>query len=399
MTSDPPARDPAPAETLRPATPADVGLLPGPIDQISAHVAAGMQPQGSANRPLFPGAVVLVGHGGRIVKKEAFGYAVRYADATPTLLSPEQRVPTSPDTIYDLASLTKLFTSIVAMTLVDQGRLDLAAPVAAFLPAFASHGKSGITVEQLLTHTSGLRPDPAPSLWQLPDDERAGAVLDTVPAAPPGVRHYYADRNLIVLALAAEALTGTSLDVLVRDRITGPLAMTSTMFNPPRSLLPRIAAQEYQTNPPRGMVRGVVHDENAWAFGGVAGHAGVFSDADDLAILAQTMLNGGRYGDVRILSDGAVAQLLTDHNAHLGAQPQGLGFELNRDWYMGALATPATAGHTGFTGTAIVIDPATATFTILLTNAVHPCRSWGSINPVRRAVADDVARSLAGAGH
>jgi len=386
-------------ETLRPGTPAEVGLLPGPIDLISAHLTAGMRPQGSGRRPLFPGAVVLVGHRGRVVKREAFGYAVLYSDATPTLLPPEQRVPTSSDTVYDLASLSKLFTSIVAMQLVDRGRLDLAAPVFAYLPAFASDGKSRITVEQLLTHTSGLSPDSTRPLWLVPVSERPGAILDSAPAAAPGTRYHYADLNLMVLTLVVQALTGTPLDVLVRDWITVPLGMTSTTFNPPAGLLPRVAAQEYQTSPPRGMVRGSVHDENAWAQGGVAGHAGMFSDADDLAILAQTILNGGGYGDARILSERAVARMLTNHNAHIGGHHQGLGFELNRDWYMGGLATPRTAGHTGFTGTAIVIDPTTATFAILLTNAVHPSRSWGSINSVRHAVADDVARSISGARH
>jgi CubicO group peptidase (beta-lactamase class C family) len=385
---------PAPSETLRPGSPADVGQLPGPNEQISADIAAGTRPQGGGNHPLFPGAVVLVGHRGRIVKNEAFGHAVLYADAAGTLLPAEQRVPARTDTIYDLASLSKLFTSMVAMRLVEQGRLDLSAPVVTYLPAFASHDKGAITVEQLLTHTSGLLPDPVPPLWQVPEEQRVSAVLDTTPAAPPGTR-YYADLNMMVAALIAQALTGTTLDVLVREWITAPLTMTSTMYNPPASLLPRIAAQEHQSNPSRGMVRGIVHDENAWALGGVAGHAGVFSTADDLAILAQTLLDGGSYGHARILSEHTVAQMLTDRTG----QHQGLGFELNRQWYMGALATPYTAGHTGFTGTDIVIDPTTASFVILLTNAVHPSRSWGSINPVRRAVADDVARALSGAGH
>jgi serine-type D-Ala-D-Ala carboxypeptidase len=388
-----------PAATLRPGTAAEAGLLQGPIDRISADVAAGLRAQGSGERPLFAGAVVLVGHRGRVVKREAFGYAVRYSDAAPTQLPAERRVATSTDTVYDLASLSKLFTSIVAMQLVDQGRLDISAPVVAYLPAFASHGKSGITVAQLLTHTSGLRPDPTTPLWQLPDDARASAILRTAPVAPPGTRYHYADLNLMVVALIACALTGAGLDMLVHEWITRPLAMTSTTFNPPASMLPRIAAQEYQPNPARGMVRGVVHDENAWALGGVAGHAGMFSDADDLAVLAQTILNGGSYGQARILSEDAVVQMLTNYNAHLDGQHQGLGFELNRAWYMGMLATPYTAGHTGFTGTALVIDPSTATFSILLTNAVHPSRSWGSVNPVRRAVADDVARSIAGTGH
>lgn len=383
-----------PARTLRPGTPEQVGLLPGPIGQVPADVDAGMQPQGTGNHPLFPGAVSLIGHDGRIVSETAHGYAVLYSDDAPTLLPPDQRVPTRTDTIYDLASLSKLFTSIVAMKLMDQHRLDPDAPVVQYLPAFASHGKSDITISQLLTHSSGLMPDPVPALWTLPPDQRINGILDTTPEAPAGSEYKYSDINLMTMALVEQAITGKTLDVLVHDWITGPLHMTSTMYNPPASLLPRIAAEEYQRVPDRGMVRGVVHDENAWALGGVAGHAGVFSDADDLAILAQTMLNGGVYGHTRILSEQAVVEMLTNRNQAFVGQNQGYGFELYQHWYMGALATPYTMGHTGFTGTDIVIDPTTNTFSILLTNAVHPSRSWGSTNPVRRAVTYDVARSI-----
>jgi CubicO group peptidase (beta-lactamase class C family) len=383
-----------PARTLSPGTPEQVGLLPGPIAQVSADVDAGMQPQGSGNHPLFPGAVSLVGHDGRIVSRTAHGYAVLYSDDAPTLLPPDQRVPTRTDTIYDLASLSKLFTSLVAMKLIDQDRLDPDAPVVQYLPAFASHGKSDITIGQLLTHTSGLLPDPVPALWTLPPDQRINGILDTTPEAPAGSGYKYSDINLMTMALVEQAITGKTLDVLVHDWITGPLHMTSTMYNPPAYLLPRIAAEEYQRVPDRGLVRGVVHDENAWALGGVAGHAGVFSDADDLAVLAQTMLNGGVYGHTRILSERAVVDMLTNRNQAFVGQNQGYGFELYQHWYMGALATPYTMGHTGFTGTDIVIDPTTNTFSILLTNAVHPSRSWGSTNPVRRAVTYDVARSI-----
>ncbi|HZC27792.1 MAG TPA: serine hydrolase [Actinopolymorphaceae bacterium] len=384
-----------PATTLRPGTPQQAGLLPGPIERIPADVEAGMLPQGTGNHPLFPGAVSLVGHNGRVVERTAHGYAVLYSDDVPTLLPPDQRVPTRTDTIYDLASLSKLFTSIVAMQLVDQHRLDLDAPVVRYLPAFAAHGKTDITIAQLLTHTSGLLPDPVPALWTLPPDQRVNGILDTTPEAPAGSEYKYSDINLMTMALVEQAITGATLDVLVHDWITGPLHMTSTMYNPPAALLPRIAAEEYERVPDRGMVRGVVHDENAWALGGVAGHAGVFSDADDLAILAQTMLNGGVYGSTRILSERAVVEMLTNRNQAFVGQNQGYGFELYQHWYMGALATPYTAGHTGFTGTDIVIDPTTKSFSILLTNAVHPSRSWGSTNPVRRAVTNDVARAIA----
>ena len=207
------------------------------------------------------------------------------------------------------------------------------------------------------------------------------AILNTAPVAPPNTQYVYSDLNMMTLALVEQQITGKTLDKLVSEQITGPLHMTSTMYNPPASLLPRIAAEEYQRVPDRGLVHGQVHDENAWALGGVAGHAGVFSDAHDLAILAQTMLNGGRYGHTRILSKQSVTAMLTNLNQAYVGQNHGYGFELYQTWYNGALATPYTAGHTGFTGTDIVIDPTTQSFSILLTNAVHPEPQLGFDQP------------------
>lgn len=382
-----------PARTLRAGSAEQAGLLAASIARISSDVGAGLLAHGGEAHPLFPSAVALVAHNGWIVSRSAHGHAVRYADSH-TMLPTDQRVAAEPRTMYDLASLSKLFTSIAAMQLVDGGRLELAAPVVRYLPAFASHDKGDITISNLLTHTSGLRPDPAPALWQLAGDQRIGSILDTTPQAAPNAAYIYSDLNMLTLQLVLHAVTGKPLDALVRNGITRPLRMTSTMYNPPVRYLPRIAATEYETTPERGMVHGVVHDENAWALGGVAGHAGVFSTADDLAVLAQTMLNGGTYGAVRILTERAVTAMLTNLNGGYPGDDHGLGFELYQHWYMGALATPYTAGHTGFTGTAIVIDPTTGSFSILLTNAVHPSRSRGSTNPVRRAVADDLARAI-----
>jgi hypothetical protein len=142
------------------------------------------------------------------------------------------------------------------------------------------------------------------------------------------------------------------------------------------------------------MVRGSVHDENAWSLNGVAGHAGVFSTADDLAVLAQTIINGGSYGRHRILKRETVAALLHNENAAFPGDSHGLGFELDQRWYMDGLSSPITAGHTGFTGTSIVIDPTSKSFVILLTNRVHPSRDWGSNNPARRDVARDMALAI-----
>jgi hypothetical protein len=191
-----------------------------------------------------------------------------------------------------------------------------------------------------------------------------------------------------------EAVTGSTLDRVIAQGITGPLHMADSMFNPPASLRPRIAAEEYQPSTGRGIVWGTVHDENAYCVGGVSGHAGMFSTAHDLAVLAQALLNGGRYEHTRILSEDSVRLLFTNFNQAFPSDSHGLGFELDQRWYMDGLNSPVTAGHTGYTGTSIVLDPLSKSFVILLTNRVHPSRNWGSNNPSRRAVARDLALAL-----
>jgi CubicO group peptidase (beta-lactamase class C family) len=213
--------------------------------------------------------------------------------------------------------------------------------------------------------------------------------------AEPGSRYLYSDLNLITLGALAAEVTGMPLDVLIRDGITGPLRMHDTGYNPSPSVRDRVAATEFQVLPDRGLVWGDVHDENAWSFGGVAGHAGIFSTARDLSILAQTMINGGSNGGREILRTETVEQMITNETAQFPGDDHGLGFELNQRWYMGDLSSLRTAGHTGYTGTSLVIDFSSGSFVILLTNRVHPSRSWGSINPARVAAADGLAAALA----
>jgi CubicO group peptidase (beta-lactamase class C family) len=383
----------APPTRLRPSTPREAGLRTEEIDAMLNELRGFMEPQGTA-RPLYPGAVVLVGHDSKVAVHEAMGYAVKYADAEGAELPADQQVRMRRDTIFDMASVTKLFTSIVVMQQVERGLIDLNAPVASYLPAFAVNGKQAVTVRQLLTHTSGL-PSWLPLWRDWPDKAaRIKATLEVVPSAPPDTRYTYSDLNLITLGVLAEHVTGEPLDALVSKGITEPLGMRDTGFNPPASKLDRIAATEYEANPPRGMVRGSVHDENAWSFGGVAGHAGIFSTAQDLAILCQTVLAGGRYANTRILRPDTVEQMLTDYNEAFPTHAHGLGFELSQRFYMGGLTAPQTAGHTGFTGTSVVIDPLSRSFVILLTNRVHPSRSWSSVNPARRVATNRVAQAL-----
>lgn len=377
-----------PSTTLGAADPANVGLDPAPIEEAVAQVRAHEVPVGSAAYPLYPGAVGLLGHQGKVVRTDASGWAVAYGDEG-VALPDDARVPMREDTIFDLASVSKLFTSIAVVQLVQEGRVALDEPLATYLPEFAAGGKEEVTVRQLLTHTSGFvswLP-----LWSAyPDPEsRIAAVMAQPLDAPPGTRYLYSDLNLISLGVLVERLRGEPLDQVVADRITRPLGMTDTGYNP--TAVDRTAATEYQASPPRGVVRGEVHDENAWSLGGVAGHAGVFSTAGDLAILSQTLLNGGRYGDARILSPASVRLMVTDLNQAFPGDAHGLGFELDQRWYMDAMSGPRTAGHTGYTGTSIVIDFDTHSFAILLTNRVHPSRDSGSINPARR----EWARGLA----
>ena len=337
-----------------------------------------------------PGAVVLVMRDGKVVQEQAYGHAVRYADKNKTPLGP---VPMRTDTIFDIASLSKLFTATAAMQLHDQGRFRLDDPVVKYLPEFAQGDvKKRVTIRQLLTHTSGFE------AW-LPlykegsnREERLQAALRHPLQGRPGEKCVYSDLNLITLGVLVERLSGQRLDAYVRRHITEPLGMRDTMYNPPAAQKPRIAATEDQ--PGRGLVWGQVHDENAWSLGGVAGHAGVFSTARDLAIFAQMMLGGGAYQGVRVLSKSAARQMGQNQLPPALGDQQGLGWELNQGWYMDALSTPYTLGHTGFTGTSIVVSRRDQTVLILLTNRVHPTRETPSINPLRRAAARQVALQI-----
>ncbi|ASO17930.1 CubicO group peptidase (beta-lactamase class C family) [Actinoalloteichus hoggarensis] len=390
-------RDVSDCAPLRPGTPAEAGLDPTPIEEALEAVRSSTTGVG-AEHPLFPGAVVVLVHDGIVTTSEAAGHALRYADGDGTELPVAAQIPTSEDTIFDLASLSKLFTSIVIMQQVEQGRIRLDRPVAEYLPEFATAGKDSVTVRQLLTHTSGL--PPFLLLWRdWPDvPSRLHASLTAELQAEPGSAYIYSDLNMIALAVLAERVTGRSLPDLVRTGITEPLGMIDTGYLPEPAETGRIAATEFQSEPPRGMVHGEVHDENAWSLNGTAGHAGVFGTAGDLAILGQTMLNEGCYDGRRILRPGTVRQMLTDHNAAFPENPRGLGFELNQSFYMGELAGPDTAGHTGYTGTSLVIDRANGSIAILLTNRVHPSRDRGSINPARVAVADGLAAARLSTG-
>ncbi|MCW3820106.1 beta-lactamase family protein [Micromonospora sp. DR5-3] len=394
-------------DTLRAGSASEVGLLPEHVDRMPADLAAYLEPtQDHPGHPAFAGAVVLAAKDGVVVQHAAVGTAVRYSAVGPppalaaVELPDDQQLPMRPDTIFDLASVSKLFTTIVVMQQVERGLVDLDAPVARYVPEFAAGGKSSVTVRMLLTHTSGLPAfTPLWSRYPTPAERFAAALATPLAAgATPGAQYVYSDLGLIALGVLVERVTGRPLADLVREGVTAPLGMVDTGYNPGPELRSRIAATEYQPYAGRGMVWGEVHDENAWSLGGVAGHAGIFSTAADLAVLCQSLLNGGEYRGRRVLRADTVRTMLVNYNSLLEqAYPEsdrGLGFELNKHWYMMGLSSPVAFGHTGFTGTSLVIDPLSHSFVILLSNRVHPDRGWGSNNVARRAVARDLAEAI-----
>ncbi len=387
--------------TLRPGSPQRAGLLAEHIERIVPAAAEYMTPGPGRPNPSHPGFVVLAARNGVIVEHAARGHALRYASwdaeaGAPVELPREEWVETRPDTLFDMASVTKLFTSVVLTILAERGDLDLSARVAHYLPDFdrADPDKSPIVVEQLLTHTSGMKP--WMSLAGYPDDEARMAAIYAKPLVfAPGTDYTYSDLNLITAGRLVEEMTGKGLDRLVQELITGPLRLRDTGFNPPAAKLDRIAATEYQPWTDRGMVHGSVHDENAYYLGGVAGHAGIFSTAADMAVFGQMVLGGGVYDGTRLLREDTVRSMLTNRNPQFGGgAARGLGWQLDQRWYMDCLTSPVAFGHTGYTGTCLVGDPLAGTLYVLLTNRVHPTREWGTSSSYRRIPARHLGRAL-----
>ncbi|WP_227025061.1 serine hydrolase domain-containing protein [Streptomyces tsukubensis] len=368
---------------LRRDTPERAGLDPRELRALTAEFRA----LTTGQRPWCAGAVVVAGRGPVIAVEEAAGWAVRYraydeVTDTGVELPPGERVAATTDTPFDLASLTKLFTSFAAVQQLERGTLGIDARVAAFLPDFTAADAYGLTVRQLLTHTTGLRPELP--LYDLPGPAgRLAALRTEEPVHEPGGEYRYSDLNMLLLQHVLERVTRRRLDHIIHEGITRPLGMTATGFGP----RPTAAATEDQRRPwaklDRGMLRGVTHDENAYALGGVAGHAGLFSTARDLAVFCRMLLGGGSYGPARVLGADHVELMLG----------LGLGFAVDRPWFMGELAGPAAAGHTGFTGTSLVLDRDSDTFLVLLANTVHPRRRPPDSAP-RAALATRLKRAV-----
>ncbi|MGA8150487.1 MAG: serine hydrolase [Terriglobales bacterium] len=335
---------------------------------------------GAIHEGQIPGAVLLVWHDGQVVYRKALGSRS---------LEP-RRETMSVDTIFDLASLTKVVaTTTAVMQLVQKGQVRVNDPVAKYIPEFGQNGKDDITIRQLLTHFSGLREDIDLSPpWEGKEAALRLAYAET-PAYAPGSRFLYSDTNFIVLGALVERVSGLRLDQYCQKNIFAPLVMTHTRFLPPSSWVRRIAPTEFDEQ--GKMIRGVVHDPRARRMGGVAGHAGLFSTADDLSRFVQCLLNGGG----PILSPLIVEKMTTPQQPPTASVLRGFGWDIDSPLSSnrGELLPVGSFGHTGFTGTSLWIDPTTRTFIVLLTNAVHP-HGKGSAVALRDKIATAVAAGL-----
>lgn len=359
---------------------ARLALIPPLVDEaIAAHA--------------LPGAVVSVGDAAGMVWQTVRGQRA-------VLPTPE---PMTADTIFDVASLTKVVaTTTAVMVLVEDGRLRLNDRVATFVPGFERQGKKDITIRQLMTHTSGLRPDvDLQPDWSGYDKAIELAIAET-PTSRPDERFIYSDINYFLLGHIVWKVSGQTLDVFTQERVFRPLGMRDTMFRPPESLRARIAPTEkcsafgYPCNEPGGTwLRGTVHDPTARRMGGVAGHAGLFSTAADLGRFCRMLLNGGSLDGVRVLSPLAVARMIQPSTPAGERNRRGLGWDIDSTFSSnrGELLPAGSFGHTGFTGTSLWIDPLTSTWVVFLSNRVHP-EGKGDVTPLRARVATVVGSAI-----
>jgi CubicO group peptidase (beta-lactamase class C family) len=370
------------------------------------------------DRGVYPAAVAAVAWQGHDWPVVAVGEAVRYADRDGGLLPPGQRRVATGATIFDLASLTKIFTTVLLLRRVERGQVDLDEPVGRILPEIPAPLGRLLTPRHLITHTGGYPPG-RPEARHAPDPWAAWRLVATTPPlAAPGTAFRYSDIGPIMLGVLIERVSGADrpgrppgagLADLVRDEITGPLRMTDTGYLPGPHVRPRIAATEAVAGDRAR--HGEVHDETAHTLGGVAGNAGIFGTAADVRRFGEMLRLGGAVPPEpgpaapglpprrvprpraapppgRVLAAESVRMMVADHVPVDLAPPtrHGLGVRLAAPWFMGPLAD-TSFGHTGFTGTSLVVDPARQVTVVLLTNRVHPSRDWSQVDPVRRALA------------
>ncbi len=370
--------------SFTPPAPAAAGSFPELHREKLAPIARAVNKAIRAKQ--IPGAVILVGNQDKVLYRKAFGRRAVVPN----------KLPMTVDTIFDVASLTKVVaTTTAVMQLVEEGKLCLDDPVSEYWPEFKINGKETITIRELLTHYSGLRPD----LDLKPDwsgyDEALTLIAAEKPKYPPGTRFVYSDINFAVLGELVRRVSGEPLDVYCAEHIFKPLRMKDTVFKPSQKMRGRIAPTQYRHGTKGEMLRGEVHDPMAYRMGGVAGHAGLFSTVDDLSIFARMLLNGGVFKGARILSSPTVEAMITPQTPSGKTALRGLGWSLdsplasNRD----ELFPAGSYCHTGFTGTSIWIDQVSKTYVILLTNRVHPC-GRGDVHPLRARISTIVASAV-----
>ncbi len=373
---------PAHAMTLQPASPAMVERLKPAFDVVDKAV----------DDDAFPGGVVAVGWNDELAI-HPFGHLTRDAKS-PAVTA---------DTMYDMASLTKVVvTTTSLMILVQQGRLNLDLPVSRYIPEFADYSKSDpdptwrnrVTVRMLMLHDSGW---PAHrDFYKVGKDY--DSVVSLVIAEPlihePGAQVEYSDLNFITLGEIVQRLTGDSLDEFAEEHIFDPLGMTESMYSPPPKLRADAAPTEFDADYRKKLLQGEVHDENAWAMGGVSGNAGLFSTAKDMSVFAQMILNGGIYDYKRLVTRATISQFTEIQQ--IGESHRTLGWDVPTppNSSAGHYFSPGSFGHTGFTGTSLWIDPNRQLFVVLLTNRVNPTRANEKIRQVRPALHDAVLQSL-----
>jgi beta-glucosidase-like glycosyl hydrolase/CubicO group peptidase (beta-lactamase class C family) len=373
---------PANPMTLQPASAYMTDQLRPVFDLLDSSVTAGA----------FPGGVLAVGLRNQLVLRP-FGKLTRDAKASPVTAS----------TIYDMASLTKVVvTAPSAMMLVQQKRLDLDAPLGRYLPEFLAAAKSDpnptwrarVTVRMLLLHDSGL-----PAHRDFYKEAKGyDTVLAKVLAEPlvhePGTQVEYSDLGFIMLGEIIQRLTGETLEQFAKSHIFAPLGMNDSLYNPPVSLRLRIARTEFDADFRKRLLHGEVHDENAWAMGGISGNAGLFSTAGDVAAFAQMMLNGGIYAHHRLLTRATIQQFTQRQTVGDSARTLGWDVPTPPTSSAGHFFSPESFGHTGFTGTSLWIDPERQLFVVLLTNRVNPTRTNEQIRQVRPAMHDAIIQAL-----
>lgn len=367
-----------PQTQLRRDDPAVAGFDPEDLERVEGVVTKAIADSA------FPGAQLAIVKDGLLVYDRAFGH-LTYDPASP---------PVEEGTMYDLASVTKVIaTTSAVMKLVDAGKIGLDDPVARYIPGFGSGEKAAMTIRELLLHRGGF--PPFRRLWlECPD---SASVLDTIAAtrlvASPGDSTIYSDLGFITLGKIVERVSGMRLDEFVKKEFFVPLHMKNTMYVPPESLRARCAPTELDTAWRKSVVQGTVHDENAAFIGGVSGNAGLFSTAGDLAVYMQMLFNKGLYAGKRYISEKTVSEFI---EKRVPSQERWLGWDMRSEHgsSAGSFFSPASFGHTGFTGTCIWADPSRNLAVIFLTNRVYPTRANLKIARVRPAVNDAVMRAL-----